>query len=71
MVVDERRDVVPSTPRTTPVRLVIVTVATLTALSVLTAPVLSAHADPVYPSSGQVRSAQAAVADKSAQIAVV
>lgn len=63
---------VPSTPRTNPVRLVIVTVTTLgLALTALTAPALSAHADPVYPSSGQVRSAQAAVGDKSAQIAVV
>jgi cell wall-associated NlpC family hydrolase len=37
----------------------------------LAAPIVSAHADPVYPSSGEVRSARAAVGDKSAQIAVV
>ncbi|HEY5180939.1 MAG TPA: hypothetical protein VIJ07_14405, partial [Dermatophilaceae bacterium] len=46
--------------------------ATGTALALaVTAPVLTAHADPVYPSAGQVKAAQAAVGGKAAQIAVV
>ena len=54
-----------------PIRFQLV-VATGTALVLAwTAPVLSAHADPVYPSAGQVKAAKAAVGDKAAQIAVV
>jgi cell wall-associated NlpC family hydrolase len=37
----------------------------------LTTPMLSAHADPVYPSAGQVKAAKSAVGDKAGQIAVV
>jgi cell wall-associated NlpC family hydrolase len=54
-----------------PIRFQLV-VATGTALVLaFAAPVLSAHADPVYPSEGQVKAAKAAVGDKAAQIAVV
>lgn len=54
-----------------PIRFQLV-VATGTALVLaMSAPVLSAHADPVYPSAGQVKAAKAAVGDKAAQIAVV
>jgi len=60
---------VPSTPRSRRFPLVVAAGATL-ALTLAT-PILSAHADPVYPSSGEVRSARAAVGDKSAQIIVV
>jgi peptidoglycan DL-endopeptidase CwlO len=60
---------VPRTPRSQWLPLVVAAGAAL-ALT-LVAPVLSAHADPVYPSSGEVRSARAAASDKSAQIAVV
>jgi peptidoglycan DL-endopeptidase CwlO len=54
-----------------PIRFQLV-VATGTALVLaFAAPVLSAHADPVYPSADQVKAAKAAVGDKAAQIAVV
>lgn len=47
-------------------------IATGTALALaVTAPGLTAHADPVYPSAGQVKAAQAAVGDKAAQISVI
>jgi len=60
---------VPSTRK--PIRFQLVT-ATGTALALaLAAPILSAHADPVYPSAGQVSAAKAAVGDKAAQIAVI
>jgi cell wall-associated NlpC family hydrolase len=36
-----------------------------------TAPVVTAHADPVIPSTGQVEAAKAAVGDKAAQVAVI
>ena len=38
---------------------------------VLSTPVVSARADPVYPSAGQVNAAKAAVGDKTAQVAAV
>ena len=68
-VVDRKAYVVPSTRK--PVRFQLV-MATGTALVLaLAAPILSAHADPVYPSAGQVKAAKAAAGDKAAQIAVV
>ena len=36
---------------------------------VVTTSIVSAQADPVYPSAGQVKAAKAAVGDKAAQIA--
>jgi peptidoglycan DL-endopeptidase CwlO len=54
-----------------PIRFQLV-IATGTALVLaLTAPVVSAHADPVYPSADQVKAAKAAVGDKAGQISVV
>ena len=68
-VVDRKAYLVPSTRK--PIRFQLV-VATGTALVLaLAAPIVSAHADPVYPSAGQVKAAKAAVGDKAAQIAVV
>ena len=68
-VVDRKAYLVPS-PRK-PIRFQLV-IATGTALVLaLAAPILSAHADPVYPSAGQVKAAKAAAGDKAAQIAVV
>ena len=68
-VVDRKAYLVPSTRK--PIRFQLV-VATGTALALaLAAPILSAHADPVYPSAGQVSAAKAAVGDKAAQIAVI
>lgn len=63
------RYIVPSTPRTHRFPLVVAAGAALA--FTLAAPIGSAHADPVYPSPGEVRSARAAVGEKSAQIAVV
>ena len=68
-VVDRKAYLVPSARRLIRFQLVVATGAAL-ALAV-TAPGLSAHADPVYPSAGQVKAAQAAVGDKAAQISVV
>lgn len=59
----------PSTPRTPWLPLAVTACAAL-ALT-LAAPIPGAHADPVYPSPGEVRSAEAAVGEKSAEIAVV
>ena len=68
-VIDRRAYSVPSTRK--PIRLQLV-VATGTALALaVTVPGLTAHADPVYPSAGQVKAAQAAVGDKAAQISVI
>lgn len=54
-----------------PIRFQLV-LATGTALVLaVTAPIVSAQADPVYPSEGRVKAAKAAVGDKAAQIAVV
>ncbi len=54
-----------------PIRLRLVTATSAALVLALAAPVFSAHADPVYPSAGQVKAAQAAAGDKAAQIAVV
>jgi len=65
----ERRYLVSSTGR--PIRALWV-IATCAALAlVVTTPTLSAQADPVYPSEGQVKAAKAAVGDKAAQVAGV
>ena len=68
-VVDRKAYLVPRTRK--PIRFQLV-MATGTALVLaLAAPILSAHADPVYPSAGQVKAAKSATGDKAAQIAVV
>jgi hypothetical protein len=54
-----------------PIRFRLVTATGAAMVLALAAPIFSAHADPVYPSAGQVKAAQAAVGDKAAQIAVV
>ena len=54
-----------------PIRFRLVTATSAAMVLALAAPIFSAHADPVYPSAGQVKAAQAAVGDKAAQIAVV
>ncbi|MDQ5841039.1 MAG: hypothetical protein M3537_07825, partial [Chloroflexota bacterium] len=59
----------PSTHKPIRTQLVVATGAAL-ALA-LTTSMVSAHADPVYPSAGEVRAAKAAVGDKAAQIVVV
>jgi len=65
----ERRYLVSSTGR--PIRALWV-IATCAALAlVVTTPTLSAQADPVVPSEGQVKAAKAAVGDKAAQVAGV
>jgi cell wall-associated NlpC family hydrolase len=47
-------------------------IATCAAVAlVVTVPTVSAQADPVYPSEGQVKAAKAAVGDKAAQVAAV
>ena len=56
-----------STDRPTRAPWVIVACAALALL--VTTPIASAQADPVYPSEGQVKSAKAAVGDKAAQVA--
>ena len=68
-VVNRKAYLVPSARRLIPFQLVVATGAAL--VLAVTAPGLSAHADPVYPSAGQVKAAQAAVGDKAAQISVV
>jgi len=68
-VVDWGRHLVPSTRKSIRVQLVIATGAALAL--VVTTSIVSAQADPVYPSAGQVKAAKAAVGDKAAQIAVV
>ena len=65
----ERRYLVPSTPKHFRAQLVIATGAALAL--VVTTPTISAQADPVYPSAGQVSGAKAAVGDKAAQVAAV
>ena len=59
----------PSTRKSIRAQLVIATGAALAL--VVTTSIVSAQADPVYPSAPQVKAAQAAVGDKAAQIAVV
>lgn len=59
----------PSTRKPVRAQLVVATGATLVLL--LGTPSLSAQADPVYPSAGQVDAARAAVGDKAAQVAAV
>ena len=59
----------PSTRNSIRVQLVISAGAALAL--VVTTSIVSAQADPVYPSAPQVKAAQAAVRDKAAQIAVV
>lgn len=59
----------PSPRRPSRFRLITVTVAALGL--VWTAPALAAHAEPVYPSPGQVEAAKVAVRDKAAQVAVI
>jgi cell wall-associated NlpC family hydrolase len=60
---------VPSTPR--PIRVKpVLAIGTAFALA-LSIPAVSAFADPVYPSAGQVTQAKAAVGDKTAQVAAV
>jgi cell wall-associated NlpC family hydrolase len=54
-----------------PIRAQLVIAAGASLALVLGTPVLSAHADPVYPSAGQVNGAKAAVGDKVAQVAAV
>jgi len=68
-VVNWGRHLVPSTRKSIRVQLVIATGAALAL--VVTTSIVSAQADPVYPSAGQVKAAKAAVGDKAAQIAVV
>jgi peptidoglycan DL-endopeptidase CwlO len=58
---------VPSTRKPIRAQLVVATGAAL--VLVLSTPVVSAQADPVYPSAGEVKAAQAAVGDKAVQIA--
>ncbi len=65
----ERRYLVPSTRKHFRAQLVIATGAALAL--VVTTPTISAQADPVYPSAGQVSGAKAAVGDKAAQVAAV
>jgi len=60
---------VPSTPK--PTRFQLVIAAGTAFVFAATMPGLSARADPVYPSAGQVSAARAAVGDKAARIAVV
>ena len=57
----------PSTRKPIRAQLVVATGAAL--VLVLSTPVVSAQADPVYPSAGEVKAAQAAVGDKAVQIA--
>jgi len=59
----------PSTPRSIRTRLITAMAATLAIVG--TTSTVSAHADPVYPSAGEVKAAKAAVGNKAAQIAVV
>ena len=59
----------PSSRKTTRVQLALATAAALAL--VLSTPTVIAHADPVYPSAGQVDAARAAVGDKAAQVAAV
>jgi cell wall-associated NlpC family hydrolase len=54
-----------------PIRAQLVIAAGASLALLLGTPVLSAHADPVYPSAGQVNGAKAAVGDKVAQVAAV
>ncbi len=54
-----------------PIRFRLVTATSAAMVLALAAPIFSAQADPVYPSAGQVKAAQAAVGDKAAQIAAV
>ena len=68
-VVNWGRHLVPSTRKSIRVQLVIATGAALAL--VVTTSIVSAQADPVYPSAGQVKAAKAAVGDKAAQIVVV
>ncbi|HEX7538574.1 MAG TPA: NlpC/P60 family protein [Dermatophilaceae bacterium] len=58
----------PSTRRSSRFQLV---TAAASALAIAAIAPLSAHADPVYPSSGQVKAARAAVGGKAAQIAAL
>jgi cell wall-associated NlpC family hydrolase len=59
-------------PRTRRPSRFLLVIAAVSALGLpLIAPVVSAHADPVYPSSRQVKAAKSAVGDKSAQIAAL
>ena len=59
----------PSTRKPVRAQLLVATGATLVLL--VGTPSLSAQADPVYPSAGQVDAARAAVGDKAAQVAAV
>jgi len=68
-VVDGGRHLVPSTRKSIWAQLVITAGAALAL--VVTTSIVSAQADPVYPSAPQVKAAKAAVRDKAAQIAVV
>ena len=63
------RHIVPSTRKSIRAQLVIATGAALAL--VVTTSIVSAQADPVYPSAPQVKAAKAAAGDKAAQIAVV
>ena len=65
----ERRYLVPSSRKPVRAQLVVATGAALVLL--LGTPMLSAQAEPVYPSAGQVDAAKAAVGDKAAQVAAV
>jgi hypothetical protein len=58
-----------STRKSIRVQLIIATAAALAIVA--TTSTVSAHADPVYPSAGEVKAAKAALGDKAAQIAVV
>ena len=59
----------PSPPKPTRAQLVAATGAAL--VLVLGTPMLSAQADPVYPSAGEVAAAKSAAGDKAAQVAAV
>ena len=59
----------PSTRR--PIRAQLVIAAGAALALVATTSIVSAQADPVYPSAGQVRAAKAAVGNKAAQVAVI
>lgn len=59
----------PSTPK--PSRFQLAVAAGTALVFVASMPTLSAQADPVYPSAGEVNAAQAAVGNKAARIAVV
>jgi cell wall-associated NlpC family hydrolase len=60
---------VPSTRRLIRAQWLFVTAAALTI--VMGTPTFSAHADPVYPSAGEVARAKAAAGDKAAQVATI